>query len=70
MRPAHCSFLSIILKRNGAPYSLVLRFLCSHSYTECVVECKEDLNASRAQLVLERTILKNEGRLPYSIVAW
>jgi len=37
---------------------LVLRLLCSHLYADGGVECKGDLNASRALLVLEHNIKK------------
>jgi len=65
MRRAHSSFLSMILKRNGAPYSLksvgkgpVQSGSCGPSVAKptLMVECKEDLNASRALLVLEHNI--------------
>jgi len=93
VRLAHFSFLSIILKRNGAPYSLVefppwllyanlssrrtlvrpvqylylcslvLRSLCSHPNAHGGVQCKRDLNASRAPFVLEHNIRKMAGPL-------
>ena len=47
---------------------MVLRFLCSHPDADGGFECKGDLNASRALLVLERIILEKEGRLPYTLV--
>jgi len=57
-----------------APYSLVLQSLRSHPYADGRVECKDDLNASRALFVLERKILlKRIGYKcvpPWSLVAW
>ena len=59
MRPANCSFLSILLKNFVC---LLLSGSCGPSVTITtlivVVECKEDLNASRTPLVLEHNINK------------
>jgi len=49
VRPAHCLFLSIILKRNVTPYSLVE----VPPWPPTQFQCKEDLSVSRAVLVLE-----------------
>ena len=53
MCPVQCLFLSTV---GVAPYSLVLRSLRIHPYADGTVECKEDLNASRALFVLEHNI--------------
>jgi len=66
MRPVHCSFLSIIIKRNGDPYSVVMQTLRSHPNGDGRVECKDDLNASRALLVLEHN--KKELCPPSNVV--
>ena len=42
------------------PYTLVAWL--PYRLIEVRVKCKRDLNASRALLILERTILKMEGR--------
>ena len=52
------------MKGRTSPYSLLEMATCR--LIEMWVECKYDLNASRALLVLERTILK--VRSPYSLV--
>jgi len=71
MRPAHHSFLSILLRRIGYKcvllYSLILQFLRSHPYADGRVECKDGLNASRALFVLEYDIKKGR-EAPYSLV--
>jgi len=69
MRPAHCLFLSDIIKR------IVCISVAAHvefcSVVGVRVECRRDLNASGPQLVLERTILKRISFSvcpPYSLV--
>jgi len=63
-----------IKKRRQAPYSLVLHSLLSHFYADGRVKCNDNLNASRALLILERTrLLKKIGYKcvpPWSLVAW
>ena len=54
--------------RVAAPYRLVAWPPCR--LVEVLVECKRDINASRALLVLERTILKRKAGPLYSLVAW
>ena len=65
MRPVQYLFLSILLKSLGlTPCSQVLRSLRNHPYVDGRVECKEDLNASRALLVLEHNIKKEWCECP------
>ena len=55
VRPVQCLFLSSL---DLAPCSLVFRSLRSRPYADCTVDCKEDINASRALLVLEHNTKK------------
>ena len=66
-RPGHCPFLSIILKSNGAAVHSGKRRLGPRAFRYCGPSVanptlmdgrKEDPNASRALLVLERNIKK------------
>jgi len=71
MRPAHYSFLRILLRRIGykcvPTYSLLLQFLRNHRNADGRIECKDGPYASRALLVLEYNI-KMGRQAPYSLV--
>jgi len=58
VRPGHYSFLSNIIKNVRVTRSLLLWSLRSHPYADGRVECKGDLNASRALILLEHNIKK------------
>jgi len=58
MCPAHYSFFSLLLKSIGRLVQFCIAV--PHPYADVRVDCKDGLNASRALLVLERTILKQD----------